>query len=124
MVLIDPPFEQGDEFETLARQMKEWRKRWATGVYLLWYPLKAHLPVEALKDAARALALPHTFCIEALVAEKERPEALNGCGLIVANPPFTLESELKIAAPALVRRLTAGPGANCSVRWVKALHTH
>ena len=52
LVLIDPPFELKDEFQTLGRQMREWKKRWATGVFLLWYPIKAHLPVAELKEAA------------------------------------------------------------------------
>ena len=48
LVLVDPPFEKKDEFETLALQMRQWKKRWETGVFMLWYPVKAHLPVAGL----------------------------------------------------------------------------
>ncbi|MBI4725504.1 MAG: 23S rRNA (adenine(2030)-N(6))-methyltransferase RlmJ [Rhodomicrobium sp.] len=101
LVLIDPPFERKDEFEILARQMKEWKKRWETGVYLLWYPIKAHLPVDALKEAARALALPRTWCAEILIQPRNQAETLNGCGLIVFNAPYTVPERAGALLPYL-----------------------
>jgi 23S rRNA (adenine2030-N6)-methyltransferase len=101
LVLIDPPFELKDEFQTLARQMGEWKKRWATGVYVLWYPIKAHLPVGGLKEAAVALGLRRTWCVEALILPKERPESLNGCGVIVFNAPYSLPERVEALLPFL-----------------------
>ena len=101
LVLIDPPFELKDEFQTLARQMKEWQKRWATGVYILWYPIKAHLPVAELKEAAAALGLPRTWCAEALILPRARLESLNGCGLIVFNAPYTVPERIEALLPVL-----------------------
>jgi 23S rRNA (adenine2030-N6)-methyltransferase len=101
LALIDPPYERRDEFETLMRQMQEWKKRWATGVFLVWHPIKAHLPVEALKEAARALAMPRTWFFEALIAPRDRPEALNGCGLILFNAPFTVPERIQTIMPYL-----------------------
>ncbi|MGA7326820.1 MAG: 23S rRNA (adenine(2030)-N(6))-methyltransferase RlmJ [Rhodomicrobium sp.] len=101
LVLIDPPFEQKNEFEILARQMGEWRKRWATGVYVIWYPIKAHLPVEALKDAARRLSFPRTWSLEILVLPRNQPDTLNGCGLIVFNAPFTAPEQVEALLPFL-----------------------
>jgi 23S rRNA (adenine2030-N6)-methyltransferase len=101
LVLIDPPFELKDEFQTLARQMREWKKRWATGVYILWYPIKAHLPVAELKAAARELSLPRTWCLEAFILPREQPETLNGCGLIVFNAPYTAPERTEALLPYL-----------------------
>jgi 23S rRNA (adenine2030-N6)-methyltransferase len=101
LVLIDPPFEMKEEFQMLARQMREWSKRWATGVYILWYPLKAHLPVAELKQAARELAMPRTWCLEALILPRERPETLNGCGLIIFNAPYTVPERAEALLPYL-----------------------
>jgi 23S rRNA (adenine2030-N6)-methyltransferase len=101
LVLIDPPFELKDEFQTLARQMKEWRKRWATGVYILWYPIKAHLPLAELHLAARALSLPRTWVAEALILPRGQAETLNGCGVIVFNAPFTLPERIEALLPYL-----------------------
>jgi 23S rRNA (adenine2030-N6)-methyltransferase len=101
LVLIDPPFEQKEEFETLARQMREWKKRWASGIYILWYPVKAHLPVAELKEAARELSLPRTWCLEAFILPRAQPETLNGCGLIVFNVPYTVPERVEALLPHL-----------------------
>ena len=101
LVLIDPPFELKDEFQTLARQMREWKKRWAAGVFLLWYPIKAHLPVAELKLAAGALAMRRTWVAEALILPRDRPESLNGCGVIVFNAPYTVPERTQALLPFL-----------------------
>ncbi len=101
LVLIDPPFEKKDEFAQLARQMREWKKRWPTGIYLLWYPVKAHLPVDALKDAARDLALPRTWFAETLIWPRNQAETLNGCGLIVFNAPYGVPERIGALLPFL-----------------------
>lgn len=101
LVLIDPPFEEKDEFETLARQMGEWKKRWPTGVYMLWYPIKARLPVEALREAARAAALPRTWFVETLVFPRTHALKFNGCGLILFNAPYTVPERVEALLPWL-----------------------
>src|ERR1700730_3178620 len=95
LILVDSPFEQKDEFEALARQMQAWKKRWATGVYLLWYPIKAHLPVGSLKAAARDLSLPRTWWVETLISPRNQAETLNGCGLIVFNAPYSVPERIE-----------------------------
>ena len=101
LVLIDPPFELKDEFQTLVRQMREWKKRWSTGVFVVWYPIKAHLPVAELKEAAKALGLRRTWVAEALIAPRERAESLNGCGLIVFNAPYSVPERVEALLPFL-----------------------
>ena len=106
LVLIDPPFEEKDEFETLARQMHQWKKRWARGVFLLWYPIKARSPVATLKDAAKDLGLPRTWAVEALIFPPERALTLNGCGVIVFNAPFTVPERIAALLPFLKEAMT------------------
>ncbi len=101
LALIDPPFEEKNEFETLSRQMAQWKKRWATGVFLLWHPIKAHLPVAALKEAARSLGLRRTWSVEALILPRNQPETLNGCGVIVFNAPYTVPERVEALLPYL-----------------------
>ncbi len=101
LVLIDPPFELKDEFNTLARQMREWKKRWATGLFMVWYPIKAHLAVAELKEAARELGLRRTWVAEALVRPRERAGSLNGCGVIVFNAPYSVPERVEALLPRL-----------------------
>ena len=112
LVLIDPPFEEKDEFETLARQMRQWKKRWETGLFMLWYPIKAHLAVAALKDAARTLAVRRTWAVEALIGPRDRPETLNGCGVIVFNAPYNVPERVEALLPVL-KNVMSLYGAAC-----------
>jgi len=112
LVLIDPPFELKDEFLTLAGQMREWKKRWATSVYVLWYPIKAHLPVKELKEAAQALGLRRTWFVEALICPRDRPESLNGCGVIVFNAPYTAPERTEALLPYLKEAMTLHEAAS------------
>src|SRR6476646_8985464 len=48
LVLIDPSYEQKDEFETLADGFTEAYAKWPTGSYLLWYPVKSRRMTDAL----------------------------------------------------------------------------
>jgi 23S rRNA (adenine2030-N6)-methyltransferase len=121
IILIDPPFEEEGELARLAAGLGEGLRRFATGVFIAWYPIKdANTPRRLLARLAEA-APGKLLSLEVLIRQARNREALNGCGLMLANPPFGLETTLKSAAPALTRRLAAGPGASCSLRWVKAL---
>jgi 23S rRNA (adenine2030-N6)-methyltransferase len=101
LVLIDPPFEQKDEFATLARQTREWMKRWETGVYLIWYPIKRHLAVDLLRNAIRDMARPETWLAEAYVRPHTEEGVLTGCGLALVNAPYTVPEQMAAALQAL-----------------------
>lgn len=105
LVLIDPPFEEKDEFETLCAQMKEWKKRWETGTYVIWYPIKAHLPVGELHDAAAKMGWNEAWVCEFLLAPREQPETLNGCGLLILNTPYQVPEKFKALSPFLEQAL-------------------
>lgn len=105
IVLIDPPFEKKDEFDTLIRQMGEWKKRFAGGIYILWYPIKAHLAVDEMKDAARALGLPRTWCVETLLHPRWQTDVLNGCGLVIFNAPYQVPERIAAMLPFLADKM-------------------
>src|ERR1043166_1037469 len=86
-VLTAPPFEQPNEFARLADGLAHAHRKWPTGTYLAWYPIKNRRDSDAF---ARKLA---------------------GTGLMVINPPWTLEGELLVLLPALAGVLGRGrPG--------------
>jgi 23S rRNA (adenine2030-N6)-methyltransferase len=105
IVLIDPPFEKKDEFQTLIRQMEEWKKRFPSGVFMVWYPIKAHLAIEEMKRGAAALGLRRTWCMETLLYPRRQPESFNGCGLVVFNAPYMVPERMEALLPLLGRRM-------------------
>lgn len=100
LILIDPPFEKKDEFEKLGRQAKQWAKRFPSGTYLVWYPMKAHLDYAAMREAV-APHFPDLLCFETLRLPEDTPETLTGSGLLVLNPPYGLSAQLETIAPFL-----------------------
>jgi 23S rRNA (adenine2030-N6)-methyltransferase len=115
LVLIDPPFEKVDEFARAARALAQALKRFATGVYGLWYPLKEEAAVVTLRAAVAAIA-PRAIDIELMLARPLPPDGLHACGFIVVNPPWTFEESMKPVAAWLAHTLGRHPGAHGVVR--------
>jgi 23S rRNA (adenine2030-N6)-methyltransferase len=105
LVLIDPPFEQDDDFAKLASGLSVAHRKWATGIYALWYPIKGRDEPDALAKSLSRLGIPKILRAELTVAAPGDVPGLNGSGLIVVNPPWTLEAELSTLLPVLAGAL-------------------
>jgi 23S rRNA (adenine2030-N6)-methyltransferase len=118
VVLIDPPFEEPGELARLTQALSEAQRRFATGIYILWYPIKDQRPVFAFKREVADLGLANILEIELLVARPNGGESLIGCGMLVWNPPYSLKAKLDVLLPYLADRLAMEPGAVGSTRWL------
>ena len=107
LVLTDPPFEQPDEFERLPEALSIAHRKWPTGIYALWYPVKDAAETERFARQLARLAIPRILRAE--VSLNAPADRLRGSGLIVVNPPWTLEGELGVLLPALARAFGGAP---------------
>jgi 23S rRNA (adenine2030-N6)-methyltransferase len=105
LVLVDPPFEQPGEFDRLLDGVVRAHRRWPGGIYLLWYPIKDRKAVNALRAHLKESGIPKVLDIRFEIRPASPEPRLDGSGLIVVNPPFTLEDELKVLLPALSKLL-------------------
>jgi 23S rRNA (adenine2030-N6)-methyltransferase len=113
VVLIDPPFEQEGDYARLANALDTARRKWASGIYMLWYPIKGRPEPDALAKRIRRLDIPKVMRVELTVSPLSDPTRLNGCGLIILNPPWKLEAEFSALLPALATLLgRTGKGAS------------
>ncbi len=112
LVLIDPPFEEPDEFERLARAFIAAHRKWPTGVYVLWFPIKDRAEVERFHAELANAAIPKLTTVSLDVA---RPEGLSATGLILCNAPFTFEAEWRPALEWLTATLAQGPGPSSEI---------
>jgi 23S rRNA (adenine2030-N6)-methyltransferase len=117
LVLVDPPFEEPGEWERLVDGLTKAHKKWATGLYALWYPLKEPREVNGFVTALKATGITRMLRAELLV-ERAVAGKLYGSGLIVVNPPYVLEDELKSILPALVKAL-GKDGASHRIEWIR-----
>ena len=118
LVLVDPPFEVDDDFSRLVSSLAAAHRKWAGGIYALWYPIKGRSGPDALAKRLRRLALPKALRAELLVAPLGDPTRLNGAGMIVVNPPWTLESELCALLPALAGILGREGNGRFQLDWL------
>lgn len=100
-VLIDPPFEQPGEFARLATGLAVAHRKWATGTYLAWYPIKDRREVDAFCRKIVGTGIPKVLRAELTIGPARTAARLAGTGLIVINPPWTLEADLAVLLPAL-----------------------
>jgi 23S rRNA (adenine2030-N6)-methyltransferase len=113
LVLIDPPYEQKDEFERLADGFTEAFAKWPTGSFVLWYPVKSRRATDSLaRHVAQAVGAGATpgkaLRLEFSVAPQTAEAALVSAGLLIVNPPWTLAGELKAILPELEKPLGQG----------------
>jgi 23S rRNA (adenine2030-N6)-methyltransferase len=111
VVLVDPPFEDGREFVRLSEGLARAHRRFATGVFLLWYPVKGAEDVRGLIRALRAIPVPKMLRAELHWRAPNHPGRLDGAGLVLVNAPFGTEPALGALLPVLADRLASGPGA-------------
>jgi 23S rRNA (adenine2030-N6)-methyltransferase len=108
LVLIDPPFETVDEFEHVLRALRQGLRRFATGCYALWYPIKD----EAAAAFVQALAASSPLTLELRLGDAE-PGRLAACGLAVVNPPWRFAEAMREALPWIAAQL--GPAVSAVV---------
>ena len=110
VLLIDPPFEQADELQRCAQAMKESIARMRQAVVAIWYPIKDQRQLKRFYQEAQKSGAPKLLRAELWVHPTDNPAGLNGSGLLIANPPWPLEDELRELLPYLAERLAQSQG--------------
>jgi 23S rRNA (adenine2030-N6)-methyltransferase len=120
LVLVDPPFEKPSEMLDMAEAMSKALAKFSQGVYALWFPLTDKAPTFYFPRQFKLLLPPEKHSlIEFKVRESDpaRP-GLIGCAMVIINPPWQFESELKILLPALWKALNVNKQGGYSITHV------
>jgi 23S rRNA (adenine2030-N6)-methyltransferase len=120
LVLVDPPFERPDEVRRLADAAAEAHRKWPTGLYALWYPIKGRTEPDALAKRLTRCGIPKMLRAELIVSPLRDPTRLNGSGLVLINPPWTLEGDLKTLLPVLAQALGHEGAGRFTLDWLTA----
>jgi 23S rRNA (adenine2030-N6)-methyltransferase len=116
LVLVDPPFEEAGDFMRLSGALAAAHRKWPTGIYMLWYPIKTREAPDALTRRLKRLAIAKILHCEIVLGPPRADAGLIGSGLIVVNPPFTLEADLRVLLPVLGRILA--PRGSHQIGWL------
>jgi 23S rRNA (adenine2030-N6)-methyltransferase len=102
LILIDPPYEDPAEYQRLAEGLTIAHGRFRGGVIAAWYPAKRRASVRAF---FASLSVPDVIVAELLLREPIDPTRLNGCGMLIVNPPYRFEEEARPIMDSLLDRL-------------------
>ena len=118
LVLIDPPFEDADEFPRLAAMLPEVLRRFDSGVYAIWYPVKRQRDTDNWHARiARSITQP-TLAAELWLHPRDTTVGLNGSGLLIVNPPWQMDLQLATWQEELRGMLGAATGGGSHVKWI------
>lgn len=120
LVLVDPPFEEQGEFHRMVEGLKTAYARFATGIFMLWYPIKDLRAVDAFRREVAQLKLPKTLRVEIDFSEVRSLDTLSGSGLIIVNPPFTLAEEARTMLSAINPLMAKDGKGRVRVSWLTA----
>jgi 23S rRNA (adenine2030-N6)-methyltransferase len=107
VVLIDPPYEDPSEFRQAAAGIEEAMKRFATGVYLIWYPIKNRHDTDAALRRILRVADKPTLKLEFEIGKPQSEGPLHATGMLIVNPPWKLKEECEVLLPALRQSLAS-----------------
>ncbi len=118
LVLIDPPFESPMEFTQALAALRTAQTRWPTACQILWYPIKDRAPAQRLQRALIESGMRRILCAELCVLPDDVALRLNGCGMILINPPWQIDAACVALLPRLLDVLRVeGPGRT-RVEWL------
>jgi 23S rRNA (adenine2030-N6)-methyltransferase len=106
LVLVDPSYEDKEDYRKVVATLRDALERFATGVYAVWYPLVQRQDAQDLPSQLKQLAQGDWLQVSLTVkAPAQDGLGLHGSGMFLFNPPWNLESKLQDALPVLVKLL-------------------
>ena len=125
VTLIDPPYEAADEFERVAQALTAARRRFATGIYILWHPIKSVAAADALSGELSSGGTEEILRIAIDLGSDARgdKDRLSAAGLLVVNPPYGFSDEMKAIAAILAPKLGRAAPAKITIENIDAART-
>jgi 23S rRNA (adenine2030-N6)-methyltransferase len=110
LVLIDPSYEVKSDFTKVVEALHSAHRQFATGVYVLWYPIIDRAVTDKMLQRLKATNIPKQLHIEHSVSADSGLRGMTGSGMLFINPPWQLQSQAEALLPWLNQVLTDGQG--------------
>ena len=119
LVLIDPAYELSDEYATAFTTLAKLHRQFATGTYMLWYPILDEHRGATLRQQFMNSNMRDVLHLALRIADRKSLPGMYGSGVIIVNPPWTLRGEMESALPWLARNLGLNHRASYEIeQWV------
>ncbi len=110
VVLIDPPYELKDDYQKAVNTIIKAYKKFATGTYILWYPVVQRERINEMESAFIKSDVKNLLQVEFCFSDDTDEYGMTGTGLFIVNPPWQLAKQMAEVLPYLKDKL----GNNCS----------
>jgi 23S rRNA (adenine2030-N6)-methyltransferase len=110
LLLIDPPYESLDELKLMLQAFKDAYRRWPSGVFLMWYPIRSAVQRSMVHARFEALQIPKMLFADLAIHPDDAGVGLAGSGLMIVNPPYGADDYLNDAYAAIHKGIAA-PGS-------------
>lgn len=117
-VLMDPPYEVKKDYKQVVKALEEGYKRFPQGTYAIWYPVLNRRQADDLLNDVAATKIRNTLLLELNIRGTETKRGMAGSGMIIINPPWTLEKEAQEFLPYLRDVLAEDADAHFQLRWI------
>jgi 23S rRNA (adenine2030-N6)-methyltransferase len=116
LVLIDPPYEDKQDYRKTRDALDEALGRFPTGIFAVWYPVLQRMESRQFADKLKRLPAKEWLNVT-LTVSSPGPDGfgLHSTGMFILNPPFTLAPILRQVMPYLVEVLGADAGATYTI---------
>ncbi|TNG96778.1 23S rRNA (adenine(2030)-N(6))-methyltransferase RlmJ [Pasteurellaceae bacterium USgator11] len=118
LVLIDPPYELKEDYDLVVQAIEEGYKRFATGTYAIWYPVVLRQHVKRIVRGLEQTGIRKILQIELALRPDSDQRGMTASGMIVINPPWTLQAEMQAVLPYLVKTLVPENTGSWKVEWI------
>ena len=110
VVLIDPPYESLDELKAMLQAFADAYRRWPSGMFLMWYPIRSATQRTLVHARFEALKIPKMLFADLAIHPDDAGVGLAGSGIMIVNPPYGADQHLSDAY-ASIHEAIAAPGA-------------
>ncbi|OOF55445.1 23S rRNA (adenine(2030)-N(6))-methyltransferase RlmJ [Rodentibacter genomosp. 2] len=118
LVLIDPPYELKEDYDLVVKAVEEGYKRFATGTYAIWYPVVLRQQTKRIFKGLEASGIRKILKIELAVRPDSDQRGMTASGVVIINPPWTLENQMREILPYLVKTLIPEGTGSWAVEWI------
>ena len=118
LVLIDPPYELKEDYDLVVKAVEEGHKRFATGTYAIWYPVVLRQQSKRIFKGLVASGIRKILKIEFAVRPDSDQRGMTASGMVVVNPPWQLEQQMREILPYLCQTLVPEGCGSWSVEWI------
>ena len=116
IVLIDPSYEIKDDYQKIPKALLEAYKRFATGIYLIWYPVVSRTQTQKMIDEIVNLGIKKISQFEFAIKPDNNQKGMTASGMIVINPPWKLHEQMQTIMPWLKKILDTEKNGNYLIK--------